>query len=371
LVEVREIVNKEYSYVNIDDPISKTFTKFQNQNELVVTGEGKFQGFIVEKDIIRVKVPVDSKVRTFLKHVPKLDINDTISTAARLMLENDLYQLPIFENDKFIGIVSVDAVLKKSMGQTFANEKIEKFMSYPIISLIEKDSIGKAINILMNRGISRLPVMENGKIVGLITMNDIIKKIVHPEDKAKGRAGYGEFVAEKKHFLKLPINGFMTNTPILVSPEADVFQVINKMTNNNAKEVLVGSENKLYGIVTKKDLLEPIAAQAGIEKDKIVIQFAGDIDKIDNFDQNELKKHFQGSMKKFEDFLESGYLYVHIKVKKENEKGVKYILCRFRLSSPKGMFIAENEGWEYMMSIKHILDSIEKQIKKVKENIEN
>jgi ribosome-associated translation inhibitor RaiA len=76
-------------------------------------------------------------------------------------------------------------------------------------------------------------------------------------------------------------------------------------------------------------------------------------------------------MKKFEDFLESGYLYVHIKVKNENEKGAKYIQCRLWLSSPKGMFIAENEGWEFMTIIKHNLDSIEKQIKKIKEDMEN
>lgn len=349
-----QLMQRNFISIDSEEEISKALPLFEKTDAIVVMENGEYKGIITEKDIIRAKIPLNAKVKNFLKHPPKIKLSTPIEEIARLMLESDIYHLPVFEDEKIVGIVRDEDILKKVIEKEFGEEEIRKYMTPSPIVISPDDNIGKVIKIFKEKNISRLPVVEEEKIVGIITIEDILEKVVHPEEKPE----YGEFIAEKKRYLKIPVKGIMDDAPIM-QPSAKVKEVVEKLLKTGG--ILIGANRKLEGIVTKKDLLEPIASHG--REEKVFVQLCGEIDKID---KDEALAYINEFVRKYEDFLENGYLYAYIKQHKEKKHGMPLIYCKIRISSPKKFFIADDDGWGLKQALKKTISALEKQIEREK-----
>ena len=356
----KELVSNEFRVIDANETISHALSLFEEVDSIVVMEGNKYHGMLVQKEIVRSKLPPNAKVKNFVRHAPKIDANESMEEIARLMLENDIYQLPVFEDGKLIGVVKSDDLLLKIIPE-IGDMPIEKFMSKEITHVAPNDNIGRVIKLFREKNISRLPVIEDGKLVGIITMHDLMEKVIHPEDKPE----YGEFVAEKKRYLKIPVKGVMQEVPFTMPPNAKVKDVIKEIISRNIGAMLIAEDSKLVGIVTKKDLLEPIARQG--KKEKIFIQFSGELDKIEGFDKDEGISLLQNFVRKYEEVIENGYIYVYLKQHKERKHGLPLIYTKIRVSSSRGIFVASDEGYGFHNSLKNAIKAMEKQMEKARE----
>ena len=356
----KDFTSTDYEIISPDESISRALSIFEETDSIVVIKGKEYVGMLVEKELARAKLPPKAKVKSFVKPSPKIKPDMPIEEVARLMLESELFHLPVFENEELIGIVKVDDLLEKIVEREFGEEEIEKFISRDIEFVSPSDNIGKVIKIFRERNISRLPVLENGKIVGVITMHDLMEKVIYPDDKPE----YGEFIAEKKRYLKIPVKGIMISEPFIMPPNAKVREVVKEMLERKIGGMIVGTGSKVLGMVTKKDLLEPIASFG--KEEKIFIQFCGELDRIEGFNKSEGMSQLRNFLQKHEEFLEDGYLYVYLKQHKERKHGIPLIYCKLRLFCPKEIFIAADEGWGFRMALKNAISAMEKQINKAK-----
>ncbi len=352
----KDFVSKDYRVIDAEDLISHVLSIFEETDSIVVMRNKQYIGMLIEKELTRSKLPPKSKVKSFVKATPKIKIDTPVEEIARLMLENELSNLPVFENDRLIGIVKIDDLLDKIVEKRFGDEKIERFTSRDIIFVSPNDSIGRVLKLFRKKNISRLPVVKDDIIVGVITMRDIIEKVIHPEEKPE----FGEFVAEKKRYLKIPVEGIMTPDPFMMPPNAKVRDAVREMIERKIGGIIVSDNNKLIGIVTKKDLLEPIASRG--REEKFFIQFCGELDKIEGFDREDGMNIINSFLRKYEKFLQNGHLYIYIKQHKERKRGLPLIYCNLRLTSPNGLFIASDEGWGFISALKNAIIAIEKQL---------
>jgi CBS domain-containing protein len=76
-------------------------------------------------------------------------------------------------------------------------------------------SVGAVLSLFRERGISHAPVMDKGKLAGIISIQDIIQHAFRPER----RQTLGETVGEKVPTLSIPAKGIMTQPVITVQPE--------------------------------------------------------------------------------------------------------------------------------------------------------
>jgi ribosome-associated translation inhibitor RaiA len=210
-----------------------------------------------------------------------------------------------------------------------------------------------------------LSVIEHTKIVGVITMDDIIEHVLHPEVKIKGSIGHGDYASEKKKKLDLQVKSIMKEEPLLMSPDATIKEVHTCMHKFRLDGMLIAKENNLHGIVTHKELLAPFASLVG--KELFEIQFHKNTKKVTGFDKEHsvhfLKDEF---LKNYEKFLEFGYLHVSLEQHKETKEKLFRVVCEMKLSSQKGVFYASHEGWGPMNALKNTAQAIEHQIRKVK-----
>jgi len=109
------------------------------------------------------------------KNVITIDINETANNAANQMKENDISFLVIIENGKPVGVVSERDFVQKLCinNQSSSDVKISDIMSYKFRWVNPTTKIEDAIQKMLNNNIRRLLVLDDEKLVGVITQTDL------------------------------------------------------------------------------------------------------------------------------------------------------------------------------------------------------
>ena len=109
------------------------------------------------------------------KNVITIDINETANNAANQMKENDISFLVIIENGKPVGVVSERDFVQKLCinNENSSDVKISDIMSYKFRWVNPTTKIEDAIQKMLNNNIRRLLVLDDEKLVGVITQTDL------------------------------------------------------------------------------------------------------------------------------------------------------------------------------------------------------
>lgn len=114
----------------------------------------------------------------------------TYNEALRLMENNDISHLPILnKKDELIGVVSKSDMLEAEpsrvstlsifeIASLLDKVTMDQLMSHPVKAINDDCSISEAAHFMLEEGIGCLPVMNEGKLVGIITDSDIFKTFV-------------------------------------------------------------------------------------------------------------------------------------------------------------------------------------------------
>lgn len=118
------------------------------------------------------------------KNVLVLNKDATVKDVLDLMVENYAGSVIILENDKIVGIITERDILSRvvSMGKSL-DTKVSEVMTKNVITISPHEKIEKAAEIMTENKIKKLPVVENGKLVGIITLTDIVASGVKLEDE--------------------------------------------------------------------------------------------------------------------------------------------------------------------------------------------
>ena len=111
------------------------------------------------------------KISEIMKPVKSIDSNVTLKQAANLMSEECIGSLVVLKAKEVVGIITERDILSNI---TRLGDKVEKVMSKKITTIEEDQHIGRAIELMKERKIKRLPVTKEGDIIGIVTVTDII-----------------------------------------------------------------------------------------------------------------------------------------------------------------------------------------------------
>ena len=101
----------------------------------------------------------------------------TLRDAAKLMKEEHVGSLLVKEEDKITGIITERDIVKKAVA-ALGNpslKKVKEVMATDLVTTTPDEDIFEAIRIMRDYNFRHLPVKHDGKIVGLITLKDILK----------------------------------------------------------------------------------------------------------------------------------------------------------------------------------------------------
>ncbi len=118
------------------------------------------------------------------RDVRSVEASATVEEAARLMREINVGSLPVTRNGKAVGIVTDrDVVLRNvAEGKGPSNTLVEEIMSSSIISATTDMDVHTAADLMAQNQIRRLPVIENDRLLGIVSIGDLAVKNIYENE---------------------------------------------------------------------------------------------------------------------------------------------------------------------------------------------
>lgn len=119
-----------------------------------------------------------------IEKVVSIRADATIKEAVNLMNQHEIGCLIVAEKGEAVGILTERDILKRVISKSKDAEwtKVSEIMSKPLIVGSPDMYVEDAAKLMFKRNIKKLPIRENGQLVGLITLSDIAR-VAHVEQQ--------------------------------------------------------------------------------------------------------------------------------------------------------------------------------------------
>lgn len=106
--------------------------------------------------------------------------NISVFDALKIMGEKNIGALVVMDNDKLQGIISERDYARKIIlkGKASQDTQVKDIMTEKVISVLPEDSIEKCMELMSGKHIRHLPVIDNDKVVGIISITDVVTAII-------------------------------------------------------------------------------------------------------------------------------------------------------------------------------------------------
>jgi acetoin utilization protein AcuB len=125
---------------------------------------------------------------------------------------------------------------------------VEEVMSRSVITLAPEQTLRDAVNLLRSKHIRQLPVVEDSRLIGIITDRDI-KRATPSLLQGVDREVYDRVLDTTQ------ISQFMTREPLTVTPDSDLKDAVMIFIDSKIGALPVVTSGKLVGIITQIDAL--------------------------------------------------------------------------------------------------------------------
>jgi CBS domain-containing protein len=112
----------------------------------------------------------------------------TVYEALQLMAEKEAGAVLVIENGKIKGILSERDYARKVVlhGKFSKDTNVKDIMSDHVIYVEPSQSIEECMSIMINKKIRHLPVMENNRLSGIISIGDVVEAVLEEKDTVIG-----------------------------------------------------------------------------------------------------------------------------------------------------------------------------------------
>ncbi len=357
---VREAMSTSFVVMKAEEPLTRAKGIFESKHPpLIVVLEGeKFVGIVTERVLLKPRInPLVVKVGSVALMPPRLSPEDNMCKAARLMIENNLKALPVVQDEKVVGLLAIKNVVS-SCSKLLKGVKVRDVMTRDPVVINVDDTIGKAVSIMRDVGVSRLPVVENNELRGIITLHDLIIKIILPREKAS----MGDVTGEKVRTLSYRIRDVMTTPVRTAFPWEPVQRALDRMEQYDIDSLVVVEDHRVVGIITLIDILTPIARLNSQRLENIDVQVVYKLGSVDASAKERVSLMARRFTRRLGKTVGTGVLTLYFKEHKEKHGERHLIHCRARLKTDKYQFVGIGEGWTPDLAARMALDRIERQI---------
>jgi CBS domain-containing protein len=136
---------------------------------------------------------------------------------------------------------------------------VSDVMSRGVLSLSPHDPVRKAAELMLRYGVNGFPVLDRGRIVGIVTQGDFLRRAETGTDcrarLAELFTDVGRLAEEYVRSHARTVGDIMTRDVVTVSPDAPLRDAVELMVRHRIRRLPVVDANGMVGIITRSDLL--------------------------------------------------------------------------------------------------------------------
>jgi CBS domain-containing protein len=196
---------------------------------------------------------INEPVRLIMnKNVVSVKTSAKISDAIELMKEKNLGGLPVVDYENHVHAIITERDIANLFADRISGIKVSQIMSEKVITALSKTTIFEAERTMATQGFRRLPIISDGKVIGIITTMDIIRFF--------GSGSVFKYLRSGTiiQVLNTPALEIATKNVSTIEPSADVGQAAKIMQDKNIGAVPVVEKEKLVGMITERDFFKII-----------------------------------------------------------------------------------------------------------------
>jgi CBS domain-containing protein len=357
-MNVAEIMKRDLIVIDSDAKISEAISKMRDNDiqQLPVMSNGKYISMLTYKNILRRgSVRTNSRVYNFSINAPKLNENSDVMDAVKLLMESGLNSIPVFQKEKLVGIVTRMDIIRhiSEIHNNADRTKNFEIMTADVITVDVNDEMEDSAQKIRTLDEYEIPVTNKGKLAGILRLKEIINNIIMDKQKIS----YGEYTSGKSK-IEIAASSLMDN-PVSSTEDASVTETAAVMVKNHLHIIpITDKDSKLTGVVGITDILNSIdmGAEEGFY---IEISGLGEQDR-DLYDVTYfMADKFIINVSRI--IGNNGKLLFNIRKYKTEGKG-KYSV-RTKLVTPKMHMEEDRSDYNYGKCISSIMNNYESRIK--------
>ena len=112
-----------------------------------------------------------------------VDGDEPVLEAIQIMADRHVGALPVLRNDELVGVISERDYARKVilMGRSSAETPVWQIMTAPVITVTPDDTVKECMQVMTDRRIRHLPVLEGGKMVGMVSIGDLVRAVIEEQ----------------------------------------------------------------------------------------------------------------------------------------------------------------------------------------------
>jgi len=248
------MIEHEFRRLPVTDPGTNKLLGIVTAMDILdfLGGGSKFE--LIEKKhndnfLAAINEPVkEIMTRDVISITPKYSIDESVD----LMSKNGIGSLPLVDKDgKLVGIIT-ERDFALALAGVLTDELVQDVMIKDVITTTPGTPIESCSKIMVRNNLRRIPVVESGKLIGIVTSTDILRFFGDKKMFANMTSNSGLDVLNKK------ISEIMKPNISIIEPMVRLGDLCELLAEKNIGGVPVVKNDELVGIITERDILNTV-----------------------------------------------------------------------------------------------------------------
>ena len=231
----------------------------KNISCIVALDNEKVAGILTETDLLENTVFNEKDIRKLTvaeimsSPVKTLPSDSSVLEACEFMEAQHIKRLPLMEDEKLVGIVTQTDLTQVITSYGMWRD-VTEIMSRDVATIQKDSSVAEAAEVMASQKISSIMVMDGHQIAGVLTERDVLKRVV----------------AFNKNPRTIKTEKIMSTPVVSIPSNYSIFSASRKMENMNIRRLVVIENGKIYGIVTQTDIFRAVKDKIKKEEETIL-----------------------------------------------------------------------------------------------------
>lgn len=343
-------------------PVTKIVPSVMKHEAIIINNEKGYYG-IIDSAILYRSTPGLSTQKAqaaekFVMKVPRITDSTTIEDVVAYFAKSRARALPYMKGGKIRGVLKRTTLLKVllSLGK-LGDFRVEDAMVAPLIGTESNATVTQAKAIMRDNKINRLAVMQDGRLLGIVTNYDIVNKYFKPQERLPQRK------SDMYNPSNMKLDTVMQTNIKTIDSGKGVSDAVRAMIENNVSSLVVTKGNKPVGIITELDILESVMARTQTSTNRVFI--SGLTPETYEYEP-EIREALSQFLVKIEKFKGVRVDYISLVVRKFKTKSYE-IHARLALSGKAGIINRHVEGHIFERTLSDLLEGLTKDMQVSKE----